>query len=374
MLDGIIIADPHFGAINPDKFMVELQHCLFTRLNHLKKLDVFIIAGDLFDMKEYSSSNTFRTVLNFLYDVISYTEKLNTKIVILKGTRTHDDLQLYTLEKIFESCPRIKFIHSVQDDNINGVSFLYIPEEYVVDQDLYYKEYFDKHYDIMIGHGMIDKIWYANDSRKKSMSSAPVFDVEKLCEVANYCYFGHIHEHKAYGKNKRFKYVGPMTVWEYDKHDCGYYIIHYDETNSIMQEDYMQNDYAQILKTFPISIEDNMTMDKLIPIIQNALDSSDYDKLKLIVRIKNTHPIYIQAKNYLMTKIKLYDNVVLSFITDEDDSETSEEKEIREKTEKLHDTLFSNPLTDEVLISEFIRNKEGKHISLERIKEICGIN
>ena len=42
------MADPHFGAINPRRFMKELDGCLFTMMNHLKKLDVFIIAGDLF--------------------------------------------------------------------------------------------------------------------------------------------------------------------------------------------------------------------------------------------------------------------------------------------------------------------------------------
>ena len=373
MLDGIIMADLHFGAINPRRFMKELDGCLFTMMNHLKKLDVFIIAGDLFDMKEYSSSDTFRTVLDFLYKVIEYTSKLDTKIIILKGTRNHDDLQLYTLEKIFMGFDRIKFIHSVSEDTINGASFLYIPEEYIVDQELYYKDYFDKHYDIMIGHGMIDKIWYAKDSKRASMSSAPVFDVEKLCSVANYCYFGHIHEHKEYGKSKRFRYVGPMTVWEYDKHDCGFYMIHYDEINKTMSEEYIENDYAQLLKSYPISVGDDMTMDELMKKVQNALDRTDYDGLKLIVRIKSSHPLYVQAKNYLITKVGLYDKVTLSLITDEDRVETEEEKILREKDDKLHDALFSNPISDDIIISEFIKSKENKNISLDRIRDVCGI-
>lgn len=373
MLDGIIIADPHFGAINPIRFMKELDSCLFVRLNHMKKLDVFIIAGDLFDMKEYSSSETFRTVLEFLYKVLSHTEKLNTKIVILKGTRTHDDLQLYTLETIFKNCSRMKFVHSVEEDIINDVSFLYIPEEYVVDQTLYYKEYFEKHYDFVIGHGMIDKIWYAKDSKRKGMSSAPVFDVEQLCSIANYCYFGHVHEHKAYGKNKRFKYVGPLTVWEYDKKDCGFYIFQYDKTTELTKEIYVENDMAQVLKTFPISVSEDISMEELVNKVQMALDS-DYDGLKIIIRIKSSSPIYIQAKNYLITKIGLYEKAHLNFIVDEDnDAETEEEKSVREKTEKLHDALFTTTLNDDVAIAEFIKNKEGKNISLDRIKEVCGI-
>ena len=220
---------------------------------------------------------------------------------------------------------------------------------------------------------MIDKIWYAKDSKRASMSSAPVFDVEKLCSVANYCYFGHIHEHKEYGKSKRFRYVGPMTVWEYDKHDCGFYMIHYDEINKTMSEEYIENDYAQLLKSYPISVGDDMTMDELMKKVQNALDRTDYDGLKLIVRIKSSHPLYVQAKNYLITKVGLYDKVTLSLITDEDRVETEEEKILREKDDKLHDALFSNPISDDIIISEFIKSKENKNISLDRIRDVCGI-
>ena len=91
MLDAIIIADPHLGAIPVPKFKVELDKCLFNRLNHMKKLDMFIIAGDLFDMKEYSTSEVFKSVIEFLDRILMVTEKLGTKVVVLKGTRTHED-------------------------------------------------------------------------------------------------------------------------------------------------------------------------------------------------------------------------------------------------------------------------------------------
>ena len=221
----------------------------------------------------------------------------------------------------------MKFVHSVERDIISGVSFLYIPEEYVVDQSSYYKEYFENHYDFIIGHGMIDKIWYAKDAKRKGMSSAPVFDVEELCSVANYCYFGHIHEHKAYGKNKRFKYVGPLTVWEYDKKDCGFYMFRYDKDTQIAKETYVENDMAQILMTFPIVVTDDMSIEELIHKVQLALDS-DYDGLKIIIRIKSSSPIYIKAKNYLITKIGLYEKAHLNFIVDDDNVIETEEEPI----------------------------------------------
>lgn len=373
MLDAIVLADLHWGAIDLERFKYELDKCLFDKIIHMKKLDVIFIAGDLFDMKEYSSSDTFREVLHFLNKLLSYTERLGSQIVAIKGTRTHDDLQLHTLETIYASCDRIKFIHTVTDWMINDVHILYVPEEYVVDQELYYKEYFEKHYDIMIGHGAIDKIWYAKSNKRSGMSSAPVFSVDKLCDVANYCYFGHIHEHKSYGKNGRFKYVGPVTVWEYDKKDHGYYIIHYSKETELAREEYIDNENAQKMKSVPIVIDESTkSLDSIMETVDEVISKGDYDKLKFIVRLHASSPLYIQTKNYFITKTGLYDNINLMLVTEEESTESESVEEVK-KEEEFHDNLFSSSTSDEAAISEFIKTKEGKNISLDRIQEVCGI-
>lgn len=375
-LVAIVMADLHFGAIPPQKFIHELSQCLFPRIIHMKRLDAFIIAGDLFDMKEYASSDTYRSVLLFLDMVLEYTEKLDTKIIILKGTRNHDDMQLTTLEISYKHCPRIKFIHTVTDDTINDVNLLYIPEEYILNQESYYSPWFSNHYDIMIGHGTIDRIWYARKNKRDDITSAPVFSVEDLCKVANYCYFGHEHEHRSYGKNRRFTYIGPTTRWEYDKPwDCGYYILHYDKQNELMREDFVVNEHAQILRTYSISVIDSMSMEQLMKKVESYLDADHYDGLKLVVHIKRSVPIYTEARNYLMTKIGLHDRVKLSIDLqeEEDVEETEQEKKERERTEELHQALFDNTPNDEVAIAEFILSKEGKTIPTSHIEDICGM-
>lgn len=377
MLNAIIVADPHFGAIDIKKFNHELDRCLFDRINHMKKLDMFIVAGDLFDMKEYSTSDVFKAVIRFIDKLIERTQKFDTKIVIIKGTGGHDDYQLQTLELIYNSdvrkCDRIKFVHTVSEDEVDGVKFLYIPEEYVLNQDLYYKKYFEKNYDIIIGHGTIDAIWRSRKQKRNDIMSAPVFNVEELCSVANYCYFGHEHMHKAYGKGGRFKYVGPLTVWEYDKTDAGYYIIKYSPKNSVCQETYIPNENAQVLIERYISIASDMTMDMLDKRISQLILGLEYDGLKIKAEITDNCPILIQAKNYLTTKVGLYPNVKLVINVVESAGETEDEKVEREKTEELHATLFSNGLSDEAVIAEYIKSKNGKDIPLDRIKEICGI-
>lgn len=374
MFDAIVLADLHWGAIELDRFKYELDRCLFDKINHMKKLDAIFIAGDLFDMKEYSSSETFREVLAFLNKLIACTDKLGCEIAVIKGTGNHDDLQLHTLETIYQSCNRIKFIHTVSDYTMNDVRILYVPEECVVDQELYYKEYFENHYDIMIGHGMIDKIWYAKNNKRSGMSSAPVFPVEQLCQVANYCYFGHVHEHKTYGKNKHFKYVGPVTVWEYDKQAHGYYIIHYSKETELMKEEYVENEHAQIMKSRAIVVDQNTTsLEPVMELVDTIITEEKYDRLKLIVTLDERSPLYLQAKNYFITKTGLYDNVNLMLLTRESDTPEDQITEEEEKEEELHHALFSSSMDDEAAIFEFIKTKEGKNIPLERIREVCGI-
>lgn len=370
MLDAIIIADPHFGAIPVPKFKVELDKCLFNRLNHMKKLDMFIIAGDLFDMKEYSTSEVFKSVIEFLDRILMMTEKLGTKVVVLKGTRTHDDYQLTTLELIYNSKghDRIKFIHSVTEDEVDGVRFLYVPEEYILDQDEYYKEYFSKKYDILIGHGTIDSIWRSRKQKRNDIMSAPVFNVEELLSVANYCYFGHEHMHKAYGKHKRFKYVGPMTVWEYDKTDAGYYIIHYSPENGLCREEYIENENAQVLIERTMDIDNSTTIDQVMSQLESIIDSGPYDGLKVKVTIDGKSPISVQAKNYIITKISLYSNVVYDISVRE-----SEDIESGEEYEEEYHSINENQMPDDSAIAEFIKSKNGKDISLDIIRKVCGI-
>ena len=374
MLDAIIMADLHFGAIDVDTFGTELDRCLFDRLNHIKKLDAIIIAGDLFDMKEYSTSSVFRAVIEFINRLLARTEKLGTKIVVLKGTRTHDDYQLRTLELIYKGDDRISFVHTVCDDVINGVKFLWIPEEYVVDQDEYYKEFFSKKYDIVVGHGTIDSIWRSKKQKRDDISSAPVFNVDQLCRVGNYCYFGHEHINKAYGERGRFKYIGPMTVWEYDKVVAGYYFIHYSPENEQCREEYIPNEYAQMLIERHITVTNNMPMEMFKDIINAFIDGGGYDGLKIKVDVSDTCPIYIEVKNYVVVKSGLHDNVKFELNTIVDSEvETEAERIEREKTEELHTAIFSNDMPDENVIAEFIKSKNKTDISLDRIKEICGI-
>lgn len=381
IVTGIIAVDQHWGAIDPKRYRHELDLCLFNRIEHMEKLDFIMFGGDTFDMKEYVSSDTFKEILKFIKDLLKVTERLNTKIVFIEGTRNHDSLQLSTLEIVFNQivdCDRIKFVNTVEEDEITGMSILYIPEEYVIDQDEYYEEYFKKHYDLILGHGITDKIWYA--SRDKSVdlnhhTTAPIFSVDKLCEIGNYVYFGHIHEHKMYGPDGRFKSVGPSTVWEYGKEwDCGYYIVEYDTHTNLMMEEFVVNENAPKLITKGLVIDSDISVDTLDKKLDDIIKiSNEVDGLRIVVTIYDNIDKFEAIKDFVITKVGQHENVKL-VLKIENVSEEEESSDMSEETKELSEKILGSTKTPiENQISNFILYKKGEDIPIDYIRELLNI-
>ena len=381
LVTGIIAVDQHWGATNPKKYREELDLCLFNRIENMDKLDFIMFGGDTFDMKEYVSSDTFKEVLNYIYDLIKITERLNTKIVFIEGTRTHDSLQLDTLEKIFNKimgCERIKFISSVCEDQIGDMKVLYIPEEYITDQEEYYKDFFNKKYDMILGHGITDKIWYAGKDNSVELNhhtTAPIFKVDELCSIGNYVYFGHIHEHKSYGPNKRFISVGPSTRWEYGKEwDCGYYIVEYDTQSCLMDMEFVVNESAPKLVTTALNITESMTVDNVDTILDDILKKTkEVDGLRIIVNLSVSIDKCDAIRDFIVTKVHQYPNTKLVLnLTDNIDiyeSEILDRKEV-EIAEKILGTT-KTPI--EAQVANFILYKWGEDISIDYIRDVLNI-
>lgn len=380
LVTGIIAVDQHWGAIDPKQYRNELDKIFFPRIEHMKKLDFIMFGGDTFDMKEYLSSDTVKHVLNFIDDLITATEKLNTKIVFIEGTRTHDSLQLSTLSIIFNKilkCDRIKFISSVCEDTIGDMKILYLPEEYVVNQEEYYKEFFQKHYDMILGHGITDKIWYT--ARDKSIdlnhhTTAPIFKVDELCTVGNYVYFGHIHEHKTYGPDNRFTSVGPSTRWEYGKEwDCGYYIVEYDTQSCLMDNEFVTNEYASKLITKCMSVREGSTLDTVDATIDDILTLlPSVDGIRIIVTISSAIDNFEPIRDFIITKIGQYPSVklvlkVVDEYCEEVDDTTSTDIELSGKV------LESTKTPIETQIANFILYKRGENIPIDYIKDLLEI-
>lgn len=381
-ISGIVMADLHWGAIHPDRFESELNHSLFAHLEKCKKsgerVDFAVIAGDTFDVSEYVSSLVTKSVIRFYKKLSEYVDQ----IFVIEGTRSHDALQSSTLDIIFRevaNIDNIQFIQTVSGLIFRGVKILFIPEEYISDPDTYYSEYFNQSWDLIFGHGMTDVIWYAksNDEsikRYRNHTLAPVFSVEQLCAIGKYCYFGHVHEHKSYGPDGRFKYIGPPTRWEIDKTwDCGFYHILYDKDTGLIDEEFVVNQYAMQFRSFAITIDRDLSTEevqlKINPVVSVV---HDYDRIRVILNIKRSVKTAQTIKDLFLTGFNQYPNIVVmvKMIDDGPEDNVPDTVETPEERNLRVSSYIQTP--EDIRIQEFIRKNSQMEIPITTIRDVIG--
>lgn len=373
----MISADWHIGATDPFRFKKELISTVKDCLRDKNRLDFFIVAGDTFDMKEYLSSDSVKVFFLIMAELLELTKEYGTKFRFIEGTRTHDALQLSTLNIVFEALlknDRVKFIEEVTEENIDGIDILYIPEEYVIDSKEYYKSYFSKKYDFIFGHGNTDLMWYMNKNKKTKNSGAPVFKSIELCDIGRYSYFGHFHYRIEAGIDKRFKSIGPVSRWEFGKEsDCGLYYVEYDKVNKVAFEEYVYNIYAPILPTTILNIKKDYDLESLNKKIKDRLSKvePDADKVRLIVNIDSSLDNFIMMRDFILSSYGNIDKLSLMLkVIDNDNSKETEDSSTIEQIVDEKPYLYDKSMQDEARIASFIKRKEGVNISLESITNV----
>lgn len=373
----MVSADWHIGATNPHRFKTELIKTVKSVIKEKNGLDLFVVSGDTFDMKEYLSSDSVKVFFLIIAELLELTKEYKTQFRFIEGTRTHDALQLSTLKIVFENLlknNRVKFIEEVSTEEIFGINILYLPEEYIENSELYYKDFFAKHYDFTFGHGNTDLMWFSKKLKEVKGASTPIFKSEDLSSIANYTYFGHFH-YRVNSKDNKVKSIGPFSRWEFGKDgDCGLYYIEYDKTSNIAIEEYVQNEYAPILPTVIFNIKENYDLetlnkkisDKLIPIKDNA------DKTRLIVNINTSLENYIVMRDFILSSYGNMSGVTLMIkLVDNEESKVTENSiENIEKSVEDKPYLYDKNMHDEFRIAAFIRKKEGINISVESILDV----
>ena len=373
----MISADWHIGATDPYRFKKELMTLVKDTLHEKKRLDLFVVAGDTFDMKEYLSSDSVKVFFLIMAELLEITKEYNTEFRFIEGTRTHDALQLSTLKIVFENLlqnKRVKFIEEVTKEEILGLKILYIPEEYIEDDKIYYKDYFNDYYDFIFGHGNTDLMWYMKDVKKTKQFSSPVFKSSELLNISNYIYFGHFHYRIESKESDKFKSIGPVSRWEFGKEgDCGLYYTMYDITSNLGIDEYIKNIYAPVLTTISFNIKKYYELEELNKEIKRRIDrvKDNSDKIRLIVNIDTTVKDYITMRDFILNAYRNVDNLtlIIKLIGNEEDISENQSNVNSEYIEEKP-YLYDKSMHDEAKIAAFIRKKEGVNISLENILDV----
>ena len=182
-----VLADIHFGGPPIKKLKHELQ-IFFTEFRQ-SEWDVLFVAGDLFHRKMSGNTPDMIEALRFMGQVFQIAKEKSTKIRIIHGTLSHDSEQLELISAMDVALDiDLKIFNTVDDEELfPGFNVLYLPEEYITDMDSYYSPYFAKKYDMIIGHGLVDKAAFiANvQESEETRKAAPIFSVKKLHEICH---------------------------------------------------------------------------------------------------------------------------------------------------------------------------------------------
>lgn len=249
------LGDNHWDAIDPKRHMNELKkHFLKYIKNNTDTIDMIVILGDYLDKKLSQNDESSISAFKFLNSLLITCKKHKIAIRLIKGTKTHDfdQLRLYKdLEKQFKT---FKIINTVTEEDYEGVQILYLPEEYMNDQDAYYAEFKERNYDYIFGHGTWDVCAFDSQVQEseRNIKGSPVFKYKEWDQCVNAkIIFGHIHTHQKY---KKLMYTGSFTRWCFgEEKDKGFVVSEFDFETRQSKETFIKNTSAKKYTTVKLS-------------------------------------------------------------------------------------------------------------------------
>lgn len=373
------IGDIHFGSIDPKILYNELKENFIK--NILKDEDnLIIILGDYFDRKLQLNDISSVIGIKFMHRLVKLCNSYKIKVRLIKGTKTHDYNQLENFRFLEKEYPKIfRIINKIEIEEMKfgtdlntKLKILYVPEEYVNDQNQYYKEFKENKFDLMFGHGTWDVFAFKNQIQEseKPIKGYPVFNYKEWEDTIKYnMIFGHIHVRNSH---KKLHYTGSYSRWIFgEKEPKGFIQLTIDTDIEKSYIKFIENNLAT--KYIIINIPDipNDYLDricsKILKIVNDnpdkyyRLDINEVESFKNLSVIKeifsNNPKVSIHLNSKIISKHANKDNIIIT-----DESEKNENG-------KINDFKYNNSDVSKN-IQTFIKDKNNKIISIEKINEL----
>lgn len=240
-------ADLHFGApgINPEtQYNILMDQMLCPLINNNFVCDIFSINGDIFHRKFPSNSDVVKYALLFVYQCVCYCRNVGATLVILEGTKSHDDGQT-SLFLPFTEDPTVdvRVVQSTQFIYVKGAKILCITEEYGKGRE-YYEHFLYKSgvYDAVFMHGTIKGSIYGANKANLDAKREPIFDIHSFDLCRGPIIAGHVHIAGCYEKHMyycsspiRFQFGEEEDkgfILLYHNLDTGHYYLHFNTVES----------------------------------------------------------------------------------------------------------------------------------------------
>lgn len=373
----LTVADIHFGYYPAELLYDEFK--LIIKTIEEREPDAVVIAGDYYETRLSLSSPHSVYAIKAFSDLLKICERKNIKIRMIRGTSSHDpENQLISLATMANTtkCDFKLFNIVDEEDLFPEFKVLYIPEEYMEDKDEYYKDYFDKKYNAIFGHGMFEETSFSSHS-DHSMKKYPIFNskfMESICDGP--IVFGHIH--KSQTIRDRIIYTGSLTRSKFgEEEEKGFIISTFDTNSKETIHEFIVNSKAMRFDTIEITPESpvfTMLLNEQINYLKELITKYKKDKLRIKISIPddyNNSTSFIDNVNNVFNEDK---NIQINFI---ENRKEKMQKEAKEKVDMLmtkYGFIFDKSVPYDLKIQQFLKVKKGKEISLDKIRQLISGN
>ena len=369
-LIGIFASDFHFGGhSNLENFKKETDFFIDFVKKNLDELDMVILGGDLFDRVLNFKEPAGKLVSSFFLQLYELLVKNEKYLLYVNGTISHDNNQIYVFQEYLNNYFRIYSNLTIDTlfmlENDEPLNFLFIPEEYPKDKDIYFeliKEECEKYAPVMaFGHGTFDFTSFESQKimSEKQLNTAPIFDSEFMSNlVSGQILFGHIHSPLEW-KNKIIYANSFSRNCFGEEKDKGFLIFYIDIENKTTETKRVINIYAPEYKTIDLSDYEfeKMPVEEKIKFIKKQKEI--YPNLR-IIDTKNVSSVDSQI---LQSAFKFDNNIKI------ESNYKRVKKEVSEEDEKF-DFVLKRSLPFPEIVQKFIKISYNKDLSLKEIEEI----
>lgn len=364
------LSDVHLGVSNLN---IEEQYKILDEqfLQKIEKMefDILSINGDLLDHRFMGNSPVINYACLFISRCVNRCKEINATFILMDGTLSHDDGQLfslfahYTLDKTVD----FRLITKVQFEYIKGAKILCIPEMYNMGKE-YYDQFLFKsgYYDGVFMHGMFKGAVYQEEMVGTDSTKAPTFCIEDFKFCLGPIISGHVHIPGCF--NKYFYYTGsPLRFRHGEEQEKGFLILLHNLNDN---SHYVHFETIKSFRFDTIYLDDiiNLDINQSYEYINKLKESGIYN-----LRIKFNKALEDKELNNLNILKNYYRrNKYINF--DYDNNKKKEEdnisKEIEEKY-KDYEFLFDDKLSNEEKFVMYVnKNEECEFITVDEFRNI----
>lgn len=340
-------ADLHFGSIDPKVTYQILKEQFIDKIRLLPKLDIIVIAGDIWERKYMANSDPIVYATLFMGEVMQVSKEKNASVIVVMGTREHDADQL-RLFYHYRNNPEydIHIVENLQFVYTKGMQILCIPELYGVPEEQY--DLFLNHsfYDMCIMHGTIKGSVYGDNVKESRL-----FTIDDFKYCVGPIISGHIHTGGCFDRD--FYYTGTPIRYKFGEENTkGFLILLYDLDS---RRYHMHLEPIESFRYDTVSIDDLLLSDpkEVIDYINNLKEKENIDYLRIQISPsysqEHTEILKTYFRNRQDVKFKIEKSKKL-------------EQEIVSKESELYEQysyIFDPNMSEYEILARYINDKEG---------------